>query len=385
MLMNHNDTSVAAMAGPKDVAEKMVRVVCDRVGTWRFGVCSLKCQNGTAEITSQNATDRTRRVETTLRNTSRYSHNSFGSLGSDVKQAEKQIRATILHTLMTDYKFDSDRLAAQTIEHYTANADEQWSFFKLMSKDGYGEVVRFSELSWFHSIDKHTKLAEQWKEIHWTVKLKRAEEQLFAVKSVNHEFGTGRRKSRDEQWNLDRSRHLESKVITELNTTFARQKYITIQALDKHRRTSLRTRRILRTEARALEHQSRFGSVWIKELAEAEIASRTDDGMSSGPDVSEIESWMSMEATELLVATEGVNADQVVERDSGASRQLDESQLHPMDVSQDQNDTTVATKQRTRTPSTANNAEEDGKVGLRNFDGHSRRGSFQCDSTGGEK
>ena len=81
MLMNHNDTSVAAMAGPKGVAEKMVRVVCDRVGTWRFGVCSLKCQNGTAEITSQNATDRTRRVETTLRNTSRYSHNSFGSLG----------------------------------------------------------------------------------------------------------------------------------------------------------------------------------------------------------------------------------------------------------------------------------------------------------------
>ena len=231
---------------------------------------------------------------------------------------------------MADYKFDSDRLAAQTIEHYMVNADEQWSFFKLMSKDGYGEVVRFSELSWFHSIDKHTKLAEQWKEVHWTVKLKRAEEQLFAVKSVNHEFGTGRRKSRDEQWNLDRSRHLESKVITELDTTFARQKYITNQALDKHRRTSLRTRRILRTEARALEHQSRFGSVWIKELAEAEIASRTDDGVSSGPDVSEIESWMSMEATELLVATEGVNADQVVERDSGASRQLDESQLQPM-------------------------------------------------------
>ena len=69
---------------------------------------------------------------------------------------------------MADYKFDSDRLVAQTIEHYMVNADEQWSFFKLMSKDGYGEVVRFSELSWSHSIDKHTKLAEQWKEIHWT-------------------------------------------------------------------------------------------------------------------------------------------------------------------------------------------------------------------------
>ena len=237
-----------------------------------------------------------------------------------------------------------------------------------MSKDD--EVVRFSELSWFHSIDKHTKLAEQWKEVHWTVKLKRAEEQLFAVKSVNHEVGTGRRKSRDEQWNLDGSGHLESKVSTERDTTVARQKYITNQALDKHRRTSLRTRRILRTEARALEHQSRFESAWIKELAEAEIASHTDDGMSSGPDVSEVESWMSTEATELLVATEGVNTDQVVERDSGASRRLDESQLQPMDVSLDQNDTTVATKQRTRTPSVANNAEEDGMVGLRSFDGH---------------
>ena len=41
-----------------------------------------------------------------------------------------------------------------------------------------------------------------------------------------------------------------------------------------------------------------------------------------------------------------------------------------MDVSLDQNDTTVATKQRTRTPSTANNAEEDGMVELRSFDGH---------------
>ena len=124
------------------------------------------------------------------------------------------------------------------------------------------------------------------------------------------------------------------------------------------------------TEARSFEHQSRFESVWIKELAEAEIASPVDDGMSSGPDVREIESCMSTEATELPVATEGVNADQVVERDGGASRQLDESQLQPMDVSLDQNDMTVATKQRIRTPSILNNVEEDGMVGCRSFDGH---------------
>ena len=49
---------------------------------------------------------------------------------------------------------------------------------------------------------------------------------------------------------------------------------------------------------------------------------------------------------------------------------LDESQLQPMDVSLDQNDTTVATTQRTRTQSIANNAEEEDMVGLRSFDGH---------------
>ena len=87
---------------------------------------------------------------------------------------------------------------------------------------------------------------------------------------------------------------------TERDTAVARQKYITNQALDKHRRTLLYTRRILVAEARALEQQSLFESVCIKELAEVEIASRADDGMSSGPDVNAIESWMSTEATELL-------------------------------------------------------------------------------------
>ena len=112
VLMNQEDRSVAAMAGPKDVTEHTVRVVCDKLETWRFGVCSLKCQNETAEITSQNDIFKTRRVETILRSTSRYSHNSLGHWESDVKQAEKQIRATILHTLTADHKFDSDRPAA---------------------------------------------------------------------------------------------------------------------------------------------------------------------------------------------------------------------------------------------------------------------------------
>ena len=58
-----------------------------------------------------------------------------------------------------------------------------------------------------------------------------------------------------------------------------------------------------------------------------------------------------------------MNADQVVEEDGGASRQLDESQLQPHGC-------VAGSKRRARTPSTANNAEEDGMVVLRSFDGH---------------
>ena len=193
------------------------------------------------------------------------------------------------------------------------------------------------------------------------VKLKRADEHWFANKSARHEVETSRRESCDEQWNVAMPKQYQvvlgsQKVSTGRDATVTHRR-LTNQALDKHRRAPLCTRRILDTEVRSLEHQSLFDSVWIKELAETEIANLCDDATSSGPDVSDIESWMSTEATELPVATEGVNADQVVERGGGASRQLD------------QNATTVATKQRARTPSTAHNAEE-GVVELRNSDGH---------------
>ena len=49
VLTDHNDRSVAAMTGRKDVTVNTVRFVCDRLETWRFGVYSLKCQNGTAD------------------------------------------------------------------------------------------------------------------------------------------------------------------------------------------------------------------------------------------------------------------------------------------------------------------------------------------------
>ena len=44
VLVNHKHESVAAMTGPNEVAEYMVRIVCDWLDEWRYGVCSLKCQ-----------------------------------------------------------------------------------------------------------------------------------------------------------------------------------------------------------------------------------------------------------------------------------------------------------------------------------------------------
>ena len=82
-------------------------------------MCSLKCQNETAEI------DKTRRAKTILRSTPRYSHDSFGHCESDIREVEKQMHVMIYHMLAADHKCDSDRHAAWTITHYTVKADEQ--------------------------------------------------------------------------------------------------------------------------------------------------------------------------------------------------------------------------------------------------------------------
>ena len=65
--MNHNNGAVAVTA-PKEVTEYMAQVGCDRLEEWRLGVCSLECQNETAEITLQSTVDQTRRVKTTPHN-----------------------------------------------------------------------------------------------------------------------------------------------------------------------------------------------------------------------------------------------------------------------------------------------------------------------------
>ena len=48
VLVSHSSGSVAAMQGPRDVTEYMVRFDCDMLETWCFGVCILKCQKRTS-------------------------------------------------------------------------------------------------------------------------------------------------------------------------------------------------------------------------------------------------------------------------------------------------------------------------------------------------
>ena len=218
---------------------------------WRIGVCSLKCQNEAAEITLLNTVDRTRRVKTIPRNTTRYSHDSLGHCeSSSIKEVEKQIRVFVSHTWRADNKCDSDsgRHVAWTITQRTVNAEEQTSLSKWMSKDYHGEVAKFAELSWFHSIVKQAKLAEQWEDAHWIGKLKRADEQLLVIRGLTRSArAAGRRQDRVEKWNLGSvkavlNRIREWKTSTDIDTSVDNQKYITNQALDKHRRAPLCTK-----------------------------------------------------------------------------------------------------------------------------------------------
>ena len=71
VLVNHYKGSVTAVTGPNEVSVFTVRVGHERFEMWRIGVCSLKGQNETAEITLLNTADRTRRVKTIPRNTTR--------------------------------------------------------------------------------------------------------------------------------------------------------------------------------------------------------------------------------------------------------------------------------------------------------------------------
>ena len=43
VFVNHRSGAVAALEGPKDVTEHMVRFVCNMLETWGFGVCVYSC------------------------------------------------------------------------------------------------------------------------------------------------------------------------------------------------------------------------------------------------------------------------------------------------------------------------------------------------------
>ena len=150
---------------------------------------------------------------------------------------EKQIRVFISHPWRADHTCDSDRHVAWTITQRTINAEEQTPLSKWMSKDYRGEVAKFAELSWFHSIAKQSKLEEQWKDDHWVGGLKGADEQLLVIRGLTRSARAGRRQARDEKWALDSvkavlSRIQEWKASTEIDTSVDKQKYITNQAWD---------------------------------------------------------------------------------------------------------------------------------------------------------
>ena len=126
---------MTAVTEPKDVTEYMVRVSCDRLDVWRFGVCSLNGQNGTP-ITLHDTDDTTKRAKTIPRDTTMYSNDSL----CHREEVEKQIRVFISHTWRADHKCDNDRRAAWTFTQRTVNVGEHTSFFKWASKDDRGEV-----------------------------------------------------------------------------------------------------------------------------------------------------------------------------------------------------------------------------------------------------
>ena len=148
-----------------------------------------------------------------------------------------------------------------------------------VSKDNHGEVAKFADLSWFHSVAMQSKLSEQWKDPHWVGKLKRADEQLLVMRGLTRSARAGRRQARDEKWNLDSVKALlnriqEWKASTEIDTSVDKQKYITNQALKKHRRAPLCTRCAWDTGAHC---RTQFEIIWTKELAETETASDAGD------------------------------------------------------------------------------------------------------------
>ena len=167
-----------------------------------------------------------------------------------------------------------------------------------------------------------------------------------------------------------------------------RQESTTNQALDEHRCTPRCTRCDGDT---GLHCRIRLEIIWTKEFAEAEVANHAVDAVPLDPHVRVSEPVEPAAAARGQPAAMEMNTDgtrdiggnatndqtgarklvrnPVVESDGGASCQLDENQLQPMDVSLNRNATTTATKQRAGTQLTTNNVESC-IGGLRSVAGH---------------
>ena len=287
-------------------------------------------------IESENtATERYCRVLLTRRNKSRLLHEA--RLWVNVNHPSKRRRTgTCIHFPHMDSR-SQNATATDRLHGRLHNAQST-----LTRKCHYssGEVAKFAELSWFYSIAKQSKLAEQWKNAHLVGKLKQVDEHLLVIKGLTRSARAGRRQPRVEKVNLGNvkamlNRIQKWKTSTEIDTSVDRQKYITNQALNEHKRTPLCTRCARDAGAHC---QARFENIRTKEFAGTETANHAADIIMS-----------SSGTTGQMVATEEVNTDQIVGRDGAASRHLDEDQLQTTNVSLDQRNTTTATKQRAAT------------------------------------
>ena len=129
-----------------------------------------------------------------------------------------------------------------------------------MSKTYPSKAAKFVELSWYCSVEKQSKLAEQWNDAHFVGKSKRDDEHLLVPRGLIRSGRAGRRQARVERWNLGSvkavwSRLWELKASTEIDTLVARQKYITNNAEDEHRH--LFAQDALGKKGRSVEHDLR--------------------------------------------------------------------------------------------------------------------------------
>ena len=68
-------------------------------------------------------------------------------------------------------------------------------FFKLTNKDYHSEIEKYSEVSWFRSIAKQFKVAEQQNDAHSVRKLKRVVEHPLVIKGLICSVRTSRTRS----------------------------------------------------------------------------------------------------------------------------------------------------------------------------------------------